>query len=70
MNAADTHRYASRWDVDQQAHRMTERIVAERRSVIGVMAARREAAEAVNPWHRSEYMRIEAEVEAQWGLHA
>lgn len=70
MNTANLHRYGSRAIVDQQAHEMAERIVAERRSVIGVMAARRESWEAVTPWQRSEYTRIENEVEARWGFDA
>lgn len=70
MNAADLHRYSSRATVDQQIFAMTSRIVAERRGEIGVMAAQREASEAVGPWHRSEYQRIENEVYAQWGVGA
>lgn len=70
MNEADVYRYSNRYEIDRQIDAMRERIVAERRGEIGRMAASQEAVEVTGDWWRAQYVRIENEVEARWGVDA
>ena len=70
MNAADIYRYSSRDAVDRQIEAMRQRIIAERRSEIGRMAAFQEASDVLHDYYSAEYMRIEHEVTDRWGIDA
>lgn len=70
MDAADIYRYSSRYEIDRQIEAMRERIIAERRSEIGRQAAWQEANDVTGDFYRAEYMRIENEVTARWGIDA
>lgn len=70
MNQADIYRYSQRGEIDHQIEAMRTRIIAERRPQIGRMAAHQEAIEVTTDWYRAQYMRIENEVTARWGINA
>lgn len=70
MNQSDICRYSNRAVVDRRVEAMRERIIAERREEIGRRAAWQEAQDVVHDFYSAEYMRIEREVTARWGVDA
>lgn len=70
MNQADLYRYSQRAEIDNQIRAMRDRIIAERRGEIGRQAAFNEANDVTTDWYREQYMRIENEVTARWGIDA
>ncbi len=70
MNASDIYRYRQRGQIDTHVDQMRTRIIAERRSEIGVMAATQEAIQVTGGWYRAQYERIENEVETKFGFGA
>lgn len=70
MNQSDIYRYSERYEIDRQIEAMRSRIVEERRAEIGRLAAFREAIDATTGWYSAQYMRIENEVTARWGIDA
>lgn len=70
MNDADIYCYSQRHEIDRQVDAMRNRIIEERRGEIGRTAAFNEAIEVTADWYRAQYMRIENEVVARWGIDA